>query len=148
LTRALPSLAMVESLLPTPTMVSAVNRVSSFTFSLSCSTVNQQLHQLIPIQMPTMLLLRRRQLPPPPPMVANLLVVGPGLTALLAVLVIVALNSEARGGEPRLLGARLMHPLFVFALMTAKKIFTYCKGSPGPQPEQRARCLRSEYPHN
>jgi hypothetical protein len=66
-----------------------------------------------------MLLLRRRQLPRTLPIVANLLAVGPGLTALLAVLVIVALHSEARGGEPHLLGARLMHLLFVFSLMTA-----------------------------
>ncbi len=52
-------------------------------------------------------------------MVAILLAVGPGLAALLAVLVIVALHSEARG-VPRLLGARLMHPLFVFGLMKCK----------------------------
>ncbi len=69
--------------------------------------------------MPTTLLLRRRQLLPTPPMVAILLAVGPGLAALLAVLVIVALHSEARG-VPRLLGARLMHPLFVFGLMKCK----------------------------
>jgi hypothetical protein len=67
-----------------------------------------------------MLLLRRRQLQPALPMSAIPLVDGPGLAALLAVLVIVALHSEeARGGEPRLLGARHMHLLFVFALMTA-----------------------------
>ena len=74
--------------------------------------------------MPTMLLLRRRQLRPTLPMVVILLAVGPGLAALLAVLVIVALHSEARGGEPHLLGARLMHLLYVFVLMTAIKNFT------------------------
>ena len=61
-----------------------------------------------------------------------LLAVGPGLVAHLAVLVIVALHSEARGGEPHLLGARHTHPLFVFALIAAKFFFTYGKGSPGP----------------
>jgi hypothetical protein len=75
--------------------------------------------------MPTMLLLRRRQLPRTLPMVANLLAVGPDPAALLAVLATVALHSEARGAEPRLLGARPMHPLFVFALMTVKFFFTY-----------------------
>jgi hypothetical protein len=54
-----------------------------------------------------------------------LLAVGPGLVALLAVLVIVVLHSEARGGEPRLLDARLTHPSFVFALITVKFFFTY-----------------------
>ena len=52
-------------------------------------------------------------------MVAILLAAGPVLAVLLAVLVvIVALHSEARSGEPRLLGARLMLLLFVFSLMT------------------------------
>ena len=51
-------------------------------------------------------------------MVATLLAVGLGLVALLAVLVIVALHSEALGVEPRLLGVHLMHQLFVFALIT------------------------------
>lgn len=82
--------------------------------------------------MPTMILLRRRQLQPPLQTVANLLADGPGLAALLAVLVIVAQHSGAQGGEPRLLGARLMHLLFVFALMKDKKRFTYWKGSSGP----------------
>ena len=64
-------------------------------------------------------------------MFASLLAVGPDLVALLAVLVIVALHSEAQGGEPRLLDARHMHLLFVFALWTAKNV-TYWNGSPGP----------------
>lgn len=110
---------MFEPLLSTPTMVSAVNQLTrGSVLHLSIvlhSTVNQQLHRSIPIQMPTMLLLRRQLLPPAPPMVATLLAVGPGLVALLAALVIVALNSEARGVVPRLLSARLMHLLFVFA---------------------------------
>jgi len=63
-----------------------------------------------------MLLLRRVQLPPALPIVAILFEVGPGLAVLLAVLVIVAPHTGARG-VPRLLGAHLMHPLFVFELM-------------------------------
>jgi hypothetical protein len=81
--------------------------------------------------MPTMLLLQRQQLQPTLPMAAILLADGPGLAALLAVLVIVALHSGARGGEPLLLGVRLMHLLFVFALMLAY-FFTYWDGSSGP----------------
>jgi hypothetical protein len=82
--------------------------------------------------MPTMLLLQRRQLQPTLPMFVILLAVGRGLAALLAALAIVALHSEVRDGEPHLLGARLMHLLSVFALMTDKKNFTYWNGSPGP----------------
>jgi hypothetical protein len=67
-------------------------------------------------------------------MVVILLAVGPGLAALLAVLVTVALHSEARGGEPRLLGARLMHPLFVSALMTAKVCSLIGKVPQAPNP--------------
>ena len=78
-----------------------------------------------------MLLLRRRPLPPTLPI---LLAVGPGLAALLAVLVIVALHSEARGGEPHLLGARLMHPSFVFALMTANFFSLIVKVPQAPNP--------------
>jgi hypothetical protein len=106
---------MVDSLLSTPTMVSAVNyRARPSPCSLAHSTVNQRLHRLTPIQMPTMLPLRRRRLPPALPKVAILLAVGPGLAVLLGAPVIVALHSEVVRGAPRLLGAHLMHPLFVF----------------------------------
>jgi hypothetical protein len=69
--------------------------------------------------MPTMLLLRRR-LPPAVPKVAILLVDGPGLAVLLAALVIVALHTEVRSVPPRLLGAPLTLPLFVFELVTVE----------------------------
>jgi hypothetical protein len=78
-----------------------------------------------------MLPLRRR---PSPPTLPILLAVGPGLVALLAVLVIVALHSEARGGVPRLLDARPMHPSFVFALMTANFFSLIKKVPQAPNP--------------
>ena len=84
--------------------------------------------------MRTMTLLRRRQLPPTLPMVAILLAVGPDLAALLAVLVIVALHSEALGVEPRLLGAHLMHQLFVFALITEELYQLNGKVPQAPNP--------------
>ena len=71
-----------------------------------------------------MLLLRRRRLPLALRKVAIPLAVGPGLAVLLAVLAIVALHSEVVQGAPRLLGAHLMHPLFVFGLMTVELLLT------------------------
>lgn len=47
--------------------------------------------------------------------------VVPGRVVLLAALVIVALLTEAARGVLPLLGARRMHPLFVFGLTAEKK---------------------------
>jgi hypothetical protein len=63
---------------------------------------------------------RRRQLPPAVSKAAIRLVDGPGLAVPLAALVIVALHTEAQSVLPRLLGAPLMPPLFVFELVTVK----------------------------
>lgn len=74
-------------------------------------------------------------------MAAILLADGPGLAALLAALVIVALHFGARGGGLRHPGARLMHLLFVFALMTA--VFFFCLLEWFFRPLIRATCLVS-----
>ena len=104
---------MVDSLPSTPTMVSAVNQRSCFFPHLSvCSTVNQQLRQLILTQTLTTPLLRQQQLQPLPPRVAILLGVVLGLAAPLAALVTAAHLTEARG-VLRPPGARRMLPLSV-----------------------------------